>query len=83
MSLNFQKHVGNIHRIEKGYRHNQNRYQEPRGKVVHQDYDLNSWAGDRRVPNAEQDAKLDTDPDFFMNQVQVQIISNLVILKKS
>ncbi|ODQ57227.1 glycosyltransferase family 62 protein [Wickerhamomyces anomalus NRRL Y-366-8] len=35
------------------------------GKVVHQDYDLNSWAGDRRVPNAEQDAKLDTDPDFF------------------
>lgn len=37
----------------------------PQGEVVHADYDLNSWAGDRRVPNTEEDKKLDEDPDYF------------------
>lgn len=35
------------------------------GKVVHADYDLNSWAGDRRVPNEEEDKQLDKDPNYF------------------
>lgn len=51
------------------------------GNVVHHDYDLNSWGGDRRVPTPEEDEKLDTDPDFFYepgpgpNKIQFQNIA--------
>jgi Skp family chaperone for outer membrane proteins len=35
------------------------------GEVVHPDYDLNSWAGDRLKPTAEEEEKLNNEADFL------------------